>query len=98
MHQFISYDNTLGTNACLEFAYQYGYPQLEPVVVPIPDAELVSAPRDGSGAYQYDTEEHNLIFEDPSDPMVAAHHLQMGTYLRSRYDDGTPVIIDPFAE
>ncbi len=98
MHQFISYDDTLGTNACLEFAYQYGYPQLEPVVVPIPDAELVSAPRDGSGAYQYDTAEHNLIFEDPSDPMVAAHHLQMGTYLRSRYDDGTPMIIDPFAE
>ena len=66
--------------------------------MPIPGAEVVDAPVERSGVYQFDTDDHNLAFGSESDPMVAAHHRQLGTYLRSRYDDGTPVIIDPFAD
>ena len=96
--QFIAFDNTLGTDACLEFATQFGFPQLQPVIVPIPGATVVTAPQEGSGVYQFDTDDHNLIFDDESNPLVAAHHKQMGTFLRSRYDQGTPEIIDPLAD
>jgi len=97
-HQFIAYDYTLPNSACTEFAMQFGYPQVGDVITEIPYAENVAAPHEGSGVYQYDTDEHNLIMYNDSNPLAAAHHHQMAHYIRSGYETGTPEIIDPFAE
>ncbi|NLH47626.1 MAG: hypothetical protein GX444_03375 [Myxococcales bacterium] len=95
MQQGSADDETIGGPSGGWLCRSAGWPQIEPVVW---DAGVgqVAAPYSGSGYYQFDTEEHTLIFDD--DELGIAAREQVIHYLRTHLDDGVGEIIDPLAQ
>ncbi|MCC6157394.1 MAG: hypothetical protein IT350_05025 [Deltaproteobacteria bacterium] len=94
LQQGSAYDETIGGPPGGWLCRSGGWPQLEPFVWDV-GATHASAPYEGSAFYQFDTEEHTLIFDD--DALGAAARDQILHFLRTNLDTGTGEIIDPLA-
>ncbi len=94
LQQGSAYDETIGGPPGGWLCRSGGWPQLEPFAWDV-GATHVAAPYEGSAFYQFDTEEHTLIFDD--DALGAAAREQILHWLRTRLDTGTGEVIDPLA-
>lgn len=90
-----AWDDTLGGPSGGYLCRAGGWPQLEPFTWDV-GTDHVSAPYPGSGFYQYDTDDHNFLFE--RDVWGVAVRTQIFHFLRTHLETGTGEIIDPFAE
>ncbi|MCL4236414.1 MAG: hypothetical protein KJ042_18075, partial [Deltaproteobacteria bacterium] len=94
LHMGASDDYTLGGASGGYFARAGGWPQLAPFVWDA-DTPHASCPHEGSGFYQYDTDEHQLMFV--GDALGDASREQIAHFLRTHIENGTGEIIDPLA-
>ncbi|MCL4233586.1 MAG: hypothetical protein KJ042_03600 [Deltaproteobacteria bacterium] len=94
LQQGSAYDETIGGPPGGWLCRSGGWPQLEPFAWDV-GATHASAPYEGSAFYQFDTEEHTLIFDD--DALGAAARDQILHFLRTNLDTGTGEVIDPLA-
>ncbi len=94
LHMGASDDYTLGGASGGYYARAGGWPQLEPFVWDA-DTPHATCPHEGSGFYQYDTDEHQLMFV--GDALGAASRDQIAHFLRTHLENGIGEIIDPLA-
>jgi hypothetical protein len=90
-----AYDDTLGGPSGGWLCRAGGWPQMEPYVWDAGVAH-VPAPYSGSAFYQYDTDDHNFLFD--TKPLGEAVREQIFHYLRTHLETGTGEIIDPYAK
>jgi len=71
-----------------------GWPQLEPYVWDVEYSSHEDCPIEGSGFYQYNTDEHLALWD--SGPLGDAYRAQAIHFLSTKYESGTGEIIDPY--
>ena len=94
LQQMAAYDETLGGPAGGDLSRTLGLTLIEPYVWRIEDVEKTTAPFYGPAVFQYDTDNHGILF--PTNEFDTEVHLQLGTFFRTAYDNGTATIINPF--
>ncbi len=94
LQQGAAYDDVVGGPSGGWLCRAGGWPQLTPFAWDV-GAEHAPTPYSGSAFYQFDTEEHTLIFD--TDPLSDATRAQIYHFLTTHLADEVGEIIDPLA-
>jgi hypothetical protein len=95
LQQGAAWDDVIGGPAGGWLCRAADWPQMTPFAWDV-GAAHVSAPFQGSAFYQFDTDEHTLMFDE--DPLSEPTRAQVFHFLQTRLDDGIGEIIDPLAD